>query len=371
MKSTRLKLNHHNTQSGINMVDLMMWLVIAALILAAAIQGIGYYQQAAYLYHVKNDVMGGATKVLSVSGVDHNGSIDQSIVDEGLAITDKTAQVVLVSDVDPNGRPMIRGTHPGLPGREVDYFFYPYAQYAASTEYIVNVGTIPSGSTSGSTSGSGGTSTVSFLPNGDWNHNGVPNSTDPAPAGTPAEDLSSPGMGDGTSAATIGTITGDGSGSYTPKSTSWLGGYGTPMSNLLPSGTLDLSGPWTPSTDGKTVNVVFKTDGSFTGVGGSWNYMVHVDVSCYDTVSQTYSTVSDYKYAILRGPYTQPYPGPNSSSITLNCGVYATPSQKVSQALIRTATDAEWASYSIGRPGWAYSLPNLSEGWVSSTVPQQ
>jgi hypothetical protein len=41
------------------MVDLMMWLVIAAMLLAAAIQGIGYYQQAAYAYQAKNDVSHG------------------------------------------------------------------------------------------------------------------------------------------------------------------------------------------------------------------------------------------------------------------------------------------------------------------------
>lgn len=43
-------------QLGINMVDLMMWLVIAALLLAAALQGIGYYQQASWNYQAKNDV---------------------------------------------------------------------------------------------------------------------------------------------------------------------------------------------------------------------------------------------------------------------------------------------------------------------------
>jgi Tfp pilus assembly protein PilE len=43
-------------QLGINMVDLMMWLVIAALLLAAALQGIGYYQQAAWTYQAKSDV---------------------------------------------------------------------------------------------------------------------------------------------------------------------------------------------------------------------------------------------------------------------------------------------------------------------------
>ena len=59
------KLRAHPTevrgQSGINMVDLMMWLVIAALMLAAAIQGIGYYQQAAYAYQAKSDLSGGHT----------------------------------------------------------------------------------------------------------------------------------------------------------------------------------------------------------------------------------------------------------------------------------------------------------------------
>jgi Tfp pilus assembly protein PilE len=43
-------------QAGINMVDLMMWLVIAALLLAAALQGIGFYQRAAWTYQLKNDL---------------------------------------------------------------------------------------------------------------------------------------------------------------------------------------------------------------------------------------------------------------------------------------------------------------------------
>jgi hypothetical protein len=52
---------HHNqkrSQDGINMVDLMMWLVIAAMLLAAAIQGIGYYQKAALGYQAKSDLDG-------------------------------------------------------------------------------------------------------------------------------------------------------------------------------------------------------------------------------------------------------------------------------------------------------------------------
>lgn len=55
------RLTRSADQSGINMVDLMMWLVIAALILSAAIQGIGYYQQAAYAYQAKSDLASGHT----------------------------------------------------------------------------------------------------------------------------------------------------------------------------------------------------------------------------------------------------------------------------------------------------------------------
>ena len=40
------------------MVDLMMWLVIAALMLATAIQSIGYYQQASFTYQAKSDLAG-------------------------------------------------------------------------------------------------------------------------------------------------------------------------------------------------------------------------------------------------------------------------------------------------------------------------
>lgn len=47
---------HAIDQSGINMVDLMMWLVIAALLLATAIQSIGYYQKASWAYQAQNDV---------------------------------------------------------------------------------------------------------------------------------------------------------------------------------------------------------------------------------------------------------------------------------------------------------------------------
>lgn len=68
----RHRLEKRQDQSGINMVDLMMWLVIAALMLAAAIQGIGYYQQAAYVYQAKNDVTHGHEWAAATTSITSN-----------------------------------------------------------------------------------------------------------------------------------------------------------------------------------------------------------------------------------------------------------------------------------------------------------
>lgn len=64
----------------------MMWLVIAAILLAAAIQGIGYYREAVILYQLKSDAMGAASNVKS-SAAQNQGIINQAVVDEGLANT--------------------------------------------------------------------------------------------------------------------------------------------------------------------------------------------------------------------------------------------------------------------------------------------
>lgn len=189
--------------------------------------------------------------------------------------------------------------------------------------------------------------------------------------GTPVQDISSPGMGDGTTAATTGTVTGDGSGSYFPKNNSWLwSGYGTPMSNTLPSPVLDVGG-WSYNATSRSVGITFKTDGTFTGVGGSWIYLMHVDISCYDTATKTFTHSAYAPAASLSGPYFSNRPGPNSSGISVNCGAGAPATRIPSQVLVRTATDSEWANYSLGRLGYVYSMPNLSEGWVNPVVPQE
>lgn len=65
---------HLNKESldnrGINIVDLMMWLVIAALLLAAAIQSIGYYQQATKVYLMQDEVTGVVARVHAASAID-------------------------------------------------------------------------------------------------------------------------------------------------------------------------------------------------------------------------------------------------------------------------------------------------------------
>lgn len=82
-----LKTTRHNLrQNGINMVDLMMWIVIAAILLAAAIQGVGYYRESVILYYLKNDAIGAAANVKSSSAQDE-GVITQAVVDTGLANT--------------------------------------------------------------------------------------------------------------------------------------------------------------------------------------------------------------------------------------------------------------------------------------------
>jgi surface protein len=88
-------------QSGINMVDLMMWLVIAALLLAAAIQGIGYYQKNAMLYSMKNDALHAAEAVMArVSSVD--GEITDTVVSEATTDSAKTSDVTTVSESGSN-----------------------------------------------------------------------------------------------------------------------------------------------------------------------------------------------------------------------------------------------------------------------------
>lgn len=80
-------------QSGINMVDLMMWLVIAALIIAAALQAIGSYQKGTYIYHMKSDLEG-AVSIAAANGTS-SGTIDEAHVAAAVADSNKSEGVTL------------------------------------------------------------------------------------------------------------------------------------------------------------------------------------------------------------------------------------------------------------------------------------
>lgn len=68
---------------GINMVDLMMWLVIAALLLATALQSIGYYQKNANVYLMKQEADVVASRVMAETS--DRGSIDSLVIDKVIA----------------------------------------------------------------------------------------------------------------------------------------------------------------------------------------------------------------------------------------------------------------------------------------------
>lgn len=160
--------NPTKAQYGINMVDLMMWLVIAALLLAAAIQGIGYYQKSAYVYQLNAAVEVAAGKVSAVAATDGtvitDEIINRVIAEENAAtpndqITlsagslasyassagssneygfDRTA----VTTATAGGQSQyIKATHDGLADRESSYFFQATASYKAGVN-VVNKGVL-------------------------------------------------------------------------------------------------------------------------------------------------------------------------------------------------------------------------------------
>jgi hypothetical protein len=84
-KHLDLKQGH---QRGINMVDLMMWLVIAALLLATAIQAIGYYQKAAYIYQMNAEVEVASGAVVARAAIDGTTITEEMV---GLVIDQENA----------------------------------------------------------------------------------------------------------------------------------------------------------------------------------------------------------------------------------------------------------------------------------------
>jgi hypothetical protein len=182
-------------QNGINMVDLMMWLVIAALLLAAAIQGIGYYQKAAYLYHMKSDLYGaGENSIARLTDADTNGKLTKGIVEEGTLNTKWSKDVAYTVEEDPSAnKPYIRATHPAVTDLDAIYIFESCGETFKSGANVVPKGSVPNL----------GTCAVTAPPVGGGGDPITPPVTDGALAGIDTD-------GDGISNATDPDIDGDG-----------------------------------------------------------------------------------------------------------------------------------------------------------------
>jgi hypothetical protein len=174
-------------QSGINMVDLMMWLVIAALLLAAAIQGMGYYQKAAYLYHMKSDLYGaGENAIARLTDADTNGKITKGIVEDGTLNTKWSKDVAHTVEKDPSAnKPYIRATHPSVTDLDAIYIFESCGEAFKSGAIIVPKGSVPNLGTctvAAPPAGGGGPVTPpagGALAGIDTDGDGISNATDP------------------------------------------------------------------------------------------------------------------------------------------------------------------------------------------------
>ena len=125
-------------QSGINMVDLMMWLVIAALLLAAAIQGIGYYQKAAHLSNMKQAAYDAGTNSFAVAA-NNEGVVDEGVVTTAVSDTKWTEGTSY--SVEGSDSPYIRVTDPAVADQEIIYLF------ESCGDYPVGVNVVPVGGT--------------------------------------------------------------------------------------------------------------------------------------------------------------------------------------------------------------------------------
>jgi hypothetical protein len=140
MLTSLFKPKPEHSQSGINMVDLMMWLVIAALIMAAAIQSIGYYQKTAYLYQTKTEVDVVAGRVVAESVIDGE-SINEDLIAETVAAENAARAndgITVSSGTILAGKRYyyIKAVHEALEDKESLFFFDAFGSYSAGVNVI-------------------------------------------------------------------------------------------------------------------------------------------------------------------------------------------------------------------------------------------
>ena len=112
------------SQRGINMVDLMMWLVIAALLLASAIQGIGFYQHRVFIEQMSNDAANaGELAIARVSSDTSNGKMNDDVIMNAVKDTNTSGAVMLMPRTLGNGYYAIEASHPEVDDYQVMYSF--------------------------------------------------------------------------------------------------------------------------------------------------------------------------------------------------------------------------------------------------------
>lgn len=152
---------------GINIVDLMMWLVVAALLLAAAIQSIGYYQQATKVHLMQDELMGVVSRIHASSSIegesiseglvanvleDHNitHAHDDTTVSYGLSpvslvaapsVKNKGFDLASVVTAAPSDAIYIQADSESVPGTHVVYFFKDTSKFKQGIS-VVRDGTV-------------------------------------------------------------------------------------------------------------------------------------------------------------------------------------------------------------------------------------
>lgn len=124
------------------MVDLMMWLVIAALLLATAIQSIGYYQKAAYVNVLKSDLAGAGSNIMAAAA-NGNGTVDVASVQTGSADSKWSEGVVHRVEVSSNDEtPYLRVSHPTVDKLDGIYLFEPCGSLGAGVHMVPKTGSV-------------------------------------------------------------------------------------------------------------------------------------------------------------------------------------------------------------------------------------
>jgi len=151
------------------MVDLMMWLVIAALLLAAAIQSIGYYQKAALLNQMETDLSGVASRVMAQSSM-NSGVLDAATVQAAADSANWSNGIIHTVESTSTGKTILRATNPGVPDSDTIYLFDPCGGLSIGVNVVPKTGNAAtaacgiaaSDTGTGGGTGGGGSSALSF-----------------------------------------------------------------------------------------------------------------------------------------------------------------------------------------------------------------